>query len=107
LSQDLTDKGYTMVPFSQSVKNMSPPTKELMNITLGGNLHHGGNPVLRWNADNMMVYRDSNDNLKPNKQKATGRIDGMVGLIMGLDRAIRHETKGGPSVYEAGGLKTL
>jgi phage terminase large subunit-like protein len=104
LSQDLTDKGYTMVPFSQSVKNMSPPTKELMNITLSGKLHHGGNPVLRWNADNMMVYRDSNDNLKPNKQKATGRIDGMVALIMGLDRAIRHEAKSEPSVYETRGV---
>lgn len=105
LSQDLADKGYTMIPFSQSVKNMSPPTKELMNKTLAGKLQHGGNPVLRWNADNMMVYRDSNDNVKPNKQKATGRIDGMVALIMGLDRAIRHEAAddSGPSIYETRG----
>ncbi|AQU06098.1 terminase large subunit [Dehalococcoides mccartyi] len=104
LSQDLTDKGYTMVPFSQSVKNMSPPTKELMNITLSGKLKHGGHPVLRWNADNMMVYRDSNDNLKPNKQKATGRIDGMVALIMALDRAIKHENITPHSVYENRGV---
>ena len=108
LSQDLTDKGYLMVPFSQSVKNMSPPTKELMNKTLSCKLQHGGQPVLRWNADNMVVYRDSNDNLKPNKQKATGRIDGMVALIMGLDRAIRHEAKDeGPSVYETRGILRL
>ena len=97
-----------MVPFSQSVKNMSPPTKELLNIILTGKLHHGGHPVLRWNADNLQLYRDANDNVKPNKQKATGRIDGMVALIMGLDRAIRHESKdGGPSVYETRGILRL
>ncbi len=107
LSQDLTDKGYTMIPFSQSVKNMSPPTKELMNKTLSRKLEHGGNPVLRWNADNMMIYRDSNDNIKPNKQKATGRIDGCVALIMGLDRAIRHEADAKVSIYEERGLRSL
>jgi len=36
--------------------------------------------------------------LKPDKSKSTEKIDGMVALIMGLDRAERHEN--GSSVYE-------
>ena len=108
LTQDLTEEGFPMVQFSQSVKSMSPPTKELINMVLSKKLRHGGNPVLRWNADNMQVFRDSNGNLKPNKAKATGRIDGMVALIMALGRAIVHDDAGGgPSVYEGRGVLTF
>ena len=61
-----------------------------MTFVLEGNLAHGGNPVLRWMADNLVVDNDPAGNVKPNKEKATQRIDGMVALIMALDRAIRH-----------------
>ena len=39
------------------------------------------------------------DNIKPNKQKSTEKIDGIVALIMALDRAIRH-TEETASVYD-------
>ena len=83
---------------------MSPPTKELMNLVLSKRLRHGGNPVLRWMADNMIVKQDPEGKLKPDKSKSTEKIDGMVALIMGLDRAVRHE---GPSVYEERGLLVI
>jgi phage terminase large subunit-like protein len=50
-------------------------------------LVHGGNPVLRWMAANVSVARDAADNIKPVKDKSTGRIDGIVATIMGLGRA--------------------
>jgi len=107
LVQDLQEDGFTMVPFGQGFASMSAPTKELMNIVLSQKLRHGGHPVLRWNADSMTVAQDPAGNLKPDKAKATQRIDGIVALIMALDRATRHENDFKRSVYEDRGVRVL
>jgi phage terminase large subunit-like protein len=101
--QNLEGLGFTVVPFGQGFKDMSPPTKELMKLTLEGKLAHGGHPVLRWMMDNIFVRTDPAGNIKPDKEKSTEKIDGAVATIMALDRAIRH---GGysVSVYDDRGL---
>lgn len=104
LAQQMQDIGLDIVPFGQGFASMSPPTKELMTVILARRLQHGNHPVLNWMAGNMVVTQDPAGNLKPDKSKATEKIDGMVALIMGLDRAIRRETG---SVYESGGLFVL
>ncbi len=106
IAQDLQDSGLTVMAFGQGYASMSPPTKELLNLVLAGRIQHGGNPVLRWMADNMVVRQDPAGNFKPDKSKSTEKIDGMVALIMGLDRAIRHQTPE-RSVYEERGLVSL
>ena len=40
--QTLEDDGFTMVPFGQGFKDMSPPTKELMRLVLEHNRHRAG-----------------------------------------------------------------
>jgi len=107
LSQDLMDAGFVMVPFGQGFRSMSPPTKELMNLVLGKKIRHGGNKVLRWNVDNLVVNQDPAGNLKPDKQKSTQKVDGIVALIMAIDRATRHGGEGGKSVYEERGLVAI
>ena len=47
--QNLEGMGFTVVPMGQGFASMSPPTKELMKLTLEKKLAHGGHPVLRWN----------------------------------------------------------
>ena len=101
--QALEDDGFTMVPFGQGFKDMSPPTKELMRIVLEHNLAHGGHPVLRWNMDNAYVRTDPAGNLKIDKQRSTEKADGAVALVMGLDRAMKN-LNGGGSVYDDRGL---
>lgn len=91
ITQDFEAEGITVVPFGQGYKSMSPPTKELLKLVMSQKIRHGGNPVLRWMADNMMVTMDPAENLKPDKKKSTERIDGIVAMIMALDRALRHE----------------
>ena len=105
LSQSLIDTGFTMVPFGQGYKSMSPPTKELMSLVLSKKIRHGGNPVLRWNVDNLVVKQDEAGNLKPDKEKSTQRIDGVVALLMALDRATRHSYA--TSIYETQGLTVV
>ena len=95
----LMDDGFTMVQFGQGFASMSAPTKELLKLVLQERLHHGGHPVLRWMCDNLVVRRDPADNLKPDKEKSSEKIDGMVALIMALDRAIKQPTPGPLGVY--------
>jgi phage terminase large subunit-like protein len=92
-----------LIPFRQGYKSMSPPSKELINVMLNCKLEHGNNPVLRWNADNAVIEMDAAGNIKPDKAKATQRIDGIVALIMALDRAMRHANIDEKSVYETRG----
>lgn len=103
--QPLEDDGFTMVPFGQGFKDMSPPTKELMRIVLEHKLCHGGHPVLRWNMDNAFVRMDPAGNLKLDKEKSTEKVDGAVALVMALDRAMKNQ--GGDSVYNHRGLLIL
>lgn len=104
MSQNLEGLGFTVVPFGQGFKDMSPPSKELMKLALEGRLAHGGHPVLAWMADNITIRQDPAGNIKPDKQKSTEKIDGMVALIMALDRALRHGGEPTESVYDERGL---
>jgi phage terminase large subunit-like protein len=45
-------------------------------------------------CDNLVVRMDPAGNVKPDKEKSTEKIDGMVALIMALDRATRHLSAG-------------
>ena len=105
MSQNLEADGFTMVAFGQGFRDMSPPTKELMRLTLDGKICHGNHPVLSWMVDNIHVRVDPAGNIKPDKEKSTEKIDGVVAMIMALDRAIRcgNETDG-TSVYDERGL---
>lgn len=107
LIQHLSDEGMTVIPFGQGMASMSPPTKELMRLTLEGKIAHGGHPVLRWCMDNAVVQTDAAGNIKLSKAKATEKIDLAVALVMALDRAIRNENSKTRSVYEHRGILVL
>lgn len=102
--QNLEGMGFTVVPFGQGFKDMSPPTKELMKLTLEEKIAHGGHPVLRWMMDNIYVRTDPAGNIKADKQKSTEKIDGAIATIMALDRAIRCGNDTSASVYDSRGL---
>lgn len=102
--QNLEGLGFLVVPFGQGFKDMSPPSKELMKLTLEQKLAHGGHPVLRWMMDNIYVRTDPAGNIKPDKEKSTEKIDGAVATVMALDRAIRNGGNGGSSVYDDRGI---
>ena len=101
--QALEDDGFTMIPFGQGFRDMSPPTKELMRIVLERRLNHGGHPILRWNMDNAYVRTDPAGNLKIDKERSTEKVDGAVALVMALDRAMKNQNTGS-SVYDERGL---
>jgi phage terminase large subunit-like protein len=102
ISQQLTERGFVMVEFGQGFASMAGPMREIMRLVAEGGLAHDGNPILRWNVENVVAEQDAAGNMKPNKRKSLEKIDGFVALLMGLDRAIKNE--GGAPYYAEGGL---
>jgi phage terminase large subunit-like protein len=106
LATDLQEAdGINMVEHRQGWKSMSPPMKDLLKMTMSGELQHDNHPVLRWCANNLAVKIDASENVKPEKDKSYERIDGMVATCMALGRAlIAYEHK---SKYRKEGLMIL
>ena len=82
IEQDLTEDGFEVVEIPQILKHMSAPSKEFEADVLDGLVDVGGNPLMAWQASNVVVYRDGKDNIYPQKKKSRGRIDGIVAMLM-------------------------
>ena len=102
ITTQLDGDGLTVVPMGQGFASMSAPSKELEAQVMGHKLAHGGNPVLRWMASNAAIEEDAAGNIKPAKHKSTEKIDGIVALVMAMDRAVRHREE--DKVYSSEGL---
>lgn len=72
------------VEFGQGFVSMSPAIRELETQLLSKKLRHGKHPVLAMCARNAVTVSDPAGNRKFTKQKASGRIDGMVALAMAI-----------------------
>ncbi len=72
---------------------MSPPMKRFEQLVTQNRLLHGGNPVLAWAVGNVHCDMDAAENIKPNKSKASGRIDPTVASIMAVGRAAAAQEK--------------
>jgi phage terminase large subunit-like protein len=92
LSTQLSEAGWPIIAMGQGFGSMSAPTVELLRLIAGGFYHHGDNPLVRWEASNLVTRMDPAGNLKPDKQRSADKIDGMVAGIMALDRALRAVT---------------
>lgn len=88
LAQEMESEGVLMVEVRQTVQNISEPMKEVEALVLQKKLAHGDCPILTWMASNVVAKLDVKDNIYPNKERPENKIDGIVGLIMALSRAI-------------------
>lgn len=87
------------VEFGQGFVSMSPALRELEARLLARKLKHGAHPVLTMCAANAVTVSDPAGNRKFTKQKATGRIDGMVALAMAVG-VMPHEAEGAEPKYQ-------
>lgn len=88
LAKELVDAGVPLVPFVQGAKSYHPAMSEFEREYTAGRLHHGGNPVLTWNASNLVPRYDANMNMAPDRRRSADKIDGMVALLMAFGRAV-------------------
>jgi len=111
LVAELSEAGLDMVKFIQGPLSFNDPTKQFEKLVLSKKLRHGMNPVLRWMVDNATVTTDARGNIMPKKpghKMSHKKIDGVVSLIMALDRALRNEgVVDTGSIYEERGVLVL
>ena len=91
MSTALVNDGHVCIEVPQTFAGLSEATKGLLKAVASGELHHGGNPVLRWNASCLATRSDGNDLVRPDKPdraKDTARIDGLAAAITAMARAI-------------------
>ncbi len=106
LSRVLSEDGIDVAVHGQGFMDMAAPTGELEKLILRQGIRHYGNPVLRWMASNVTVKQDAAGNYKPDKEKSSEKIDGIVSLIMAIGLAI----KTGPpqeSIYMTRGIRSI
>lgn len=111
---DLAEEGLPMEKVGQGYASLSAPLKELDRLhRLGARnrgkeplLRHAGNPVLKWNADNLRPAKDPASNLKPDKTKSMNKIDGMVALTIAMSVALTVEAPLS-SAYENAGVEVV
>jgi phage terminase large subunit-like protein len=92
LSTELGEQdGFNMVEMRQGFVSMSEPSKDFEARAYVEEAPPRGNPVLAWNVGNSVIRKDPAGNIKPDKEKAKDKIDGMVAAIMAVGRAVMQE----------------
>lgn len=104
---DLQNEGMVCNPFGQGYGSMSAPTREFEKLVLTGRIEHFGNPVLRWMLASTVVKSDPAGNIKPDKERSTQKIDGIVASIMALGEWMTAQAADDRNPYENRGLLTF
>lgn len=92
IGTNLQNDGFEVILMGQGYASLSAPSKMLERVVLAHKLRHGGNPVLRWMADEVEVATDGADNIKPvkpDRRKSSKRIDGIASTINSIDAWMR------------------
>lgn len=100
--QQLLREGWpedNLVKYPQNYATYNEPMKKCLELVRERKLRHGGHPVLRWNASNVVAKEDHNGNIKPDKGQSGDKIDGFCALLMGLGLAL--ELAGEETIYTA------
>ena len=71
-----------LVPYGQGFKDMAPAVDEYERRLLEAQVRHTGSPVMTMCAANAVVVSDPAGNRKVAKERATGRVDGVVAAVM-------------------------
>lgn len=80
----ITNLGYNLVPYSQSIGSMNRPSKELQRLIMSGKIVLYPNPIDVFCFENSKPKYDLNDNLKITKESWNQKIDGVVAMITSL-----------------------
>lgn len=81
----------------QGIQTLGEPSKHFERLVYAGQLDHGGNPVLRWMAGNVVVHLDRNLNFMPDKLRSGEKIDGIMATVMGVGLACANDDEAAPA----------
>lgn len=89
----LTEAGVNVTEIPQTMSGMSPAMKELERLIRSHQMLHLHNTAARWCFGNVRCAVDGNENMKPMKNRSTGRIDIAVAWIIAMAAAMLDAAK--------------
>jgi len=84
----LTEQEIPVAEIPQTIPGLSPAMKELERMIRAHQMLHMHNTCARWCFGNVRCAVDGNENMKPMKNKSTGRIDIVVAWIIAMAAAM-------------------
>ena len=87
LALHLEGRGVAMVNMPQGFQ-LNAACQRLFELIRLGTLCHGSHSVMDWMASNLVVRQNREQEVRPDKNAAAEKIDGIVALLMALARAI-------------------
>lgn len=107
LTNQLAEDGLTMEKVRQGAVTLSSPTKELKRRVLSDPplIDHRGDPVLRWMISCLVPHVDASGNVKPDKVRSRGKIDGVSALVTSIYVQMMYNEAS--SSYETGGVEAI
>lgn len=96
-----------LMEYQQSIRYMSVPTKWFESAMLKNELNLMGNPILRWNVKNIVIYIDPNGNIKLDKAKSRNKIDGVVACVNAVGGWLNLTSGDTGEIYASHGLRTI
>lgn len=96
-----------LMEYQQSIRYMSVPTKWYESAMLKSELNLMGNPILRWNMKNVVIYIDPNANIKLDKARSRNKIDGVVACVNAVGGWLNLTAGKKEEIYVSHGLRTI
>jgi len=81
-------------PMHQTSNSYNEPLRSFLRAVKQGRILHGGDPVLAWQACNLVIKRDAKDRWMPDKPGSMFKIDGIVAALMAYEAALFFESQG-------------
>jgi phage terminase large subunit-like protein len=106
MATNLSNAGFEVVIIGQGFLSMYAPSLEFETLVMSRRLIHGNHPIMNWMAGNVSVEWNTAGNcFKPIKTKDRMKIDGVIGAVEALARAMVYRDK--KSVYSKRGVRTF
>lgn len=77
-------EGLNMYEYPQTLGNFNKPTKEFERLLLKERIVIDNNDITRWMISNVSLRKDGNGNVKPDKERSSSKIDGVISMLMCL-----------------------
>lgn len=88
------EHGLVVFPFTQAAKFYNEPIRKFLHTLRRQELCHGDDPLLAWQAGNLLIRRNNRDEWMPDKIASPGKIDGLVAALMAFSECLYHADQG-------------
>ena len=95
----LTENGYDVNEFSQSVGNYNGCTKEFERLARSGEMIIDKSTNVLWQFGNVFLKQDFNGNCKPSKESSSKKIDTIISMTTALGGYMKNPITNDYSIF--------